>query len=149
MIAVLWSEALRLNSSRKPKHRHLQLNHGTSTRIGCPGALKAAATEAHLAQGTERAPWSCWQVTQAAGRKPRTTSTQATHRTNSREVSLRSQAGFDGNLLRCPVLKSFGRCVRTGLFLWNISVPANKPAFNGRNISAQKLWPDSQRSTVC
>lgn len=109
------------------------------SRAGCPGAPKPAAAEARLAPGAERPLWGCRRVTPAAGMKPGITPALAAHGVDSREGAGRSQAGFDGNLLHCPVLKSFGRCVRTGLFFSNVSVPANKCVFNGRNVSAQKL----------
>lgn len=146
MIEMLSLEVL---SAGKPKHWHLQLNYGPTTRAGCPGAPKPAATEVGPAPGAAKALWGCRRDTAPAGMKSGTTPAQGAQRVEGREEAGRSQAGLDGNLLCCPVLKSFGRCVRTGLFSWNASEPANKCLFNSINVSAQKLWPDSQRSTAC
>jgi len=69
-----------------------------------------------LAPGAARAPWGYSRVTPVAGAKSRTPPAQTVQRVDSREGAVRSQAGFDGNLLCCPVLNLFGGCIRTGLF---------------------------------
>lgn len=77
------------------------------------------------AWGAARPPWGCRRVTPAAVTMSGTTPAQTAHGVDSREGAVRSQASFDGNLLRCPVLKSFGRYVRTSLFFRNVSVPTS------------------------
>lgn len=114
-----------------------------------PGSPKICCLRGVPGTGSCRALLGRRRVPPAAGMKSRTTPAQTAQRVDRREGAMRSQAGFDGNLLCCPVLKSFGRYVRTGLFFRNYWVPAKKCVFNRINISAQKLWPDSQRSTVC